>query len=58
MDLSLDLISRYDAHWRPYSLFCSVCLLPYNHIIHFENLNQEEKWIIKKMSASEVIQSR
>ena len=49
---------RYDAHWRPYSLSCSVCMMPYNNIIHFEHLKHEESWIIKKLSADNILRHR
>ena len=49
---------RYDPHWRPYSLSCSACMMPYNNIIHFEHLKQEESWIIKKLSAGNILGHR
>ena len=49
---------RYDGHWRPYSLFCSVCFLPYNFILHFENIEQEEARMAAELGAENVIKTR
>jgi hypothetical protein len=32
--------SIYDEHWRPASLYCSICAANYNYILHFENIEQ------------------
>ena len=49
---------RYDNHWKPYSHSCSVCFLPYNYILHFENIEQEEKMLIHHLGAEKIIKSR
>ena len=48
----------YDEHWKPASLYCAVCSFPYNHILHFENIQQEEKFFAEEMSSSDFIQDR
>eukprot|EP00092_Neocalanus_flemingeri_P032094 GFUD01034882.1.p1 GENE.GFUD01034882.1~~GFUD01034882.1.p1 ORF type:complete len:436 (-),score=99.92 GFUD01034882.1:116-1423(-) len=50
--------SSYDEHWKPASLYCSVCSFPYNYILHFENIQQEEKFFAQEMSASDLIHPR
>ena len=50
--------SRYDEHWKPASLYCPVCSFPYNYILHFENIQQEEKFFSQEMSASDLIHPR
>ena len=37
------------------SEYCELCLLPYNFILHFENLAEEEKYIIQVLGAESVI---
>ena len=32
--------SRYDEHWKPASLYCSICTFPYNYVLHFEDIQQ------------------
>jgi len=50
----------YDEHWRPASLYCSVCskTLEYNHILYFENIEKEESYLAKSLSAEELIHPR
>ena len=49
---------KYDPHWRPFSMFCSVCFLPYNYILHFENIEAEEKMMAHELQASSILRSR
>ena len=35
----VNLMPRLDEHWRPFSLHCAVCSLPYNYIIKVSHLN-------------------
>ena len=50
----------YDEHWKPASLYCSVCnsLMEYQYILKFENLLQEEAFFAEAISAEEVIRPR
>ena len=50
----------YDEHWKPASLYCSVCSksLEYNHILHFENIETEEAYLAKILVAEELIHQR
>ena len=49
---------RYDEHWKPMSLFCSVCTVPYNFILHFENLEREEQLLVDLWNVSGIVSSR
>ena len=55
---SSDHPERFDEHWRPASDFCSVCAIPYNYILHFENLEREEKYFVEELGASDSIKPR
>ena len=35
-----------------------MCFLPYNYILHFENIEQEEKMLIHHLGAEKIIKSR
>ena len=49
----------YDEHWRPASLYCSVCSgFEFNTILHFENIVAEETLVADRLQASEVIHPR
>jgi len=49
----------YDEHWRPASLYCSVCSgFEFNTILHFENIEAEETLLADRLQASEVIHPR
>jgi len=50
----------YDEHWKPASLYCSVCSksLEYNHILHFENIETEESYLAKTLAAEDLIHQR
>ena len=50
--------SSYDEHWKPASMYCGVCSFPYNRILHFENIENEEKFFAEEMNASDLIQPR
>lgn len=50
--------SRYDEHWKPASLYCSVCSFHYNYILHFENIKVEEKFFAEALTASDLIKPR
>ena len=49
---------RWDEHWRPASDFCSVCAIPYNYILHFENIEQEQMFFVEELEASDLIKPR
>ena len=51
-------LSSYDEHWKPASIYCAVCSFPYNHILHFENIQQDEKFFAEEMSSSDLIHPR
>jgi len=46
---------RLDEHWRPFSLHCAVCSLPYNYIIKFENLWEEERGLFEEMGVADQV---
>ena len=49
----------YDEHWKPASLYCSVCAtLDYTNILHFENIQSEERFFVETLNASNVVQPR
>ena len=48
----------YDEHWRPASLYCSVCSIHFTHILHFENIQQEEAMFARLLNATEMIRPR
>jgi len=48
----------FDEHWRPMSLYCGICSFPYNRILHFENIETEEKYFAKEISAKNAIHPR
>ena len=48
----------YDEHWKPFSLYCSVCSFPYNYILHFENMEAEERLFAEEMDAGDLIKPR
>jgi len=50
--------STYDEHWKPSSLYCSVCSFPYNHILHFETIQAEERLFAEEMGAGDLIHPR
>ena len=50
--------SSYDEHWKPSSLYCSVCSFPYNNILHFETIVTEEKFFAEEMGAEDLIHPR
>jgi len=50
--------TRYDEHWKPFSIYCAVCSFPYTHILHFENIQTEEKFFAEEMTASDLVHPR
>ena len=38
-----------DDYWAPYHKLCGVCALKWNYIIHFENLDAEGSFFVKKV---------
>ena len=44
--------------FRPMSLYCGICSFPYNRILHFENIETEEKYFAKEISAKNAIHPR
>ena len=50
--------SQFDEHYRPTSLFCSVCNFDFNYIIHYENLEEEEKYFVEDLEASNLIKTK
>ena len=54
-----DVCCRLDEHWRPASLYCSVCSgFQYNTILHFENIEAEEPHLADSLHAGDIIQPR
>lgn len=49
---------HHDEHWRPASLYCSLCSLSYNYILHFENIQQEEQLFAQQLGAEGTIRKR
>jgi len=47
-----------DQHWRPYSDFCEVCLIPYNYILHFEHLDDEEEIFMSIIDNNQILKRR
>ena len=37
-NIRYNCLKRYDEHWRPVSVQCSLCNFPFTHILHFESL--------------------
>ena len=57
--LSLRNIGSYDEHWKPSSLYCSVCAtLDYTNILHFENIQSEERFFVETLNSPNVVQPR
>jgi len=46
---------RFDEHWKPFSLHCAVCSLPYNYILKFENLWEEEEGLFEEMGVADQV---
>jgi len=46
---------RFDEHWQPYSIHCAVCSLPYNYILKFENLLEEEQGLFEIMGIADQV---
>ena len=38
--------------------YCEVCTIPYNYILHFENLESEERHLINILNADNVLETR
>ena len=49
---------QFDEHYRPTSLFCSICNVDFNYIIHYENLEEEEKYFVEDLNATDLIKSK
>jgi len=50
--------ARYDEHWKPVSTYCAPCSFSFTRILHFENIQQEERFLAEEMSASHLIHPR
>lgn len=50
--------TRYDEHWKPTSIYCAVCSFKFTHILHFENIEQEERYFAEDLGASNVVHPR
>lgn len=50
--------ARYDEHWKPSTLYCSTCSFPFNFILHFESLGEEEEMFARMINVSDVIHPR
>ena len=49
----------FDEHWKPASLYCTVCGdMQYNTILHFENIEHEEPWLADSLGAGHLIEPR
>ena len=55
---SADRKMFFDEHWRPVSDYCHLCLIRYNYVIHFENIQEEEQMFVEMMKAETVIKPR
>ncbi|XP_064094994.1 carbohydrate sulfotransferase 11-like isoform X2 [Macrobrachium nipponense] len=38
-----------NEHWAPYYTFCSPCQTKFDYILHFETLDQDEAFLVKKI---------
>ena len=38
--------------------YCDICLIPYNYVLHFENLEEEEKMLVDRLEAGQIIKPR
>jgi len=43
---------NHDEHWKPVSLYCTPCAYSFNYILHFENIQQEEKHLLSEIDQS------
>jgi len=51
--------SSYDEHWRPATMYCSLCSeINYDFVIHTENMQEEEQIFVKLLGAQDVIKPR
>ena len=41
-----------------FSDYCDICLIPYNYVLHFENLEEEEAMLVEKLEAEKMIKPR
>lgn len=39
--------AHMDEHWHPYSTFCSLCQVNYDYILRFENIEEEQNYILE-----------
>ena len=42
----------------PFSFYCDICLIPYNYVLHFENLEEEERLLVKRLEAEKIIKPK
>ena len=41
-----------NEHWSPYSSFCSVCVINYTFVLHFETLSEDESYLIQQVRST------
>ena len=46
-------VEMYDEHWKPISLICRVCQLPYRYILQYENLSDDWKQLLASAEITE-----
>ncbi|KAK4328898.1 hypothetical protein Pmani_000707 [Petrolisthes manimaculis] len=41
--------NEHNEHWAPYHRFCTPCQFPFDYILHFETLSEEEAFLLEKV---------
>ena len=47
-----------NEHWAPIHVFCSICMIKYEVIIKFENLEHEETWLKRYLKVEQMLPDR
>ncbi|KAK7026750.1 hypothetical protein SK128_003066 [Halocaridina rubra] len=47
-------VAKMNYHWRPQSMTCDTCSLPYDHIIHLETMSDDLHYLIQKLGIHEL----
>lgn len=45
-------VDRMDAHWKPFSRICQVCLFKYNFILKYETFNDDLRMFLNRLNVS------
>ena len=49
---SVKSVGKYSSHWRPQYELCNLCDINYDYIGHFENIQNDAKYVLSKLTAS------